>query len=1127
MKRIIHGLWEIPLLMVPIMALSSCADDIPDVVRPDNGLIPMEFKATIMQESTTRADESGFADGDRMGVFVVRYTDGVAGALSMTNNIAGNVAMRFNSGEGTWSAPSDIYWPDNTTMVDVYGYYPFNNALSDVEGYGFEVSADQSKAASDGDLSTYESSDFLWAKTQGAQPGNRIDLSYHHKMAGVKVILQQGEGFDNGEFDKLTKVVTVDNTIRNASINLSTGEVAPAGGYDRNIVMNPESDCYRAVVVPQTVDGGKSTIGITIDGISYCYKYEGGMTYTSGKLHTFTMMVGKKTETGGYKLSLVSREITDWQSDNSSHDFEANSYFVVECPEAGKLQESITKAGADYRNLKNLKVRGKLDYTDCDFIREKMESLASLNIKEVEFPENKLPDGAFHHNKTIRRYILSETIVEIGAEAFWDTEPSSAIVIPESVVKIGDKAFWEIWETGEIVLPGKLEYVGERAFETRAKFEMRLPSTLKYIGDYAFANCPNAYGAITIPPNLEYFGYGAFNGTGINPGDGQKKGDLSGEIVIPTGLVDRLSMNIYFVHGTNITLPEGIREIDRLGGKFNSTVVLPQSLERIEREAFYCTEFPGPIELPANLVFIGFRAFLESNLSGKIVIPDLIDCVSEEAFNKTRISEVVVGDQVLQIEKNAFGRNEELKRVELGKNIEFIGAHAFSDCPQLQLMVVNAKEPPYAPEAFTGCDFTRTIIEVPEGCVDAYRHADGWKQFQNITEHHELAVDVSEIKCLHKGITRSAKVRAEGNWTVSVSDSWISVNQMTGTAKDEIEIIVASQEANAQTRQGTVTLALEGTDYKTVINVTQMASENPEDTLITLNPKTAATGNPIPLIILGDGFTADDIYNGSYKQAMEKTMDYFFAIEPYKSLKEYFTVVTAPACSSDEGISNFYSDKATKFGSYEGVPEVEKVRNYITEVFGNTFTGDWINNATVIMVENYDVFTGWSSIESDGLRIASIGFDSNEMWVYPYDQRGLVQHYAGGAAFAGLGEESVSHFEHIKSCKCPCCNMFSKLNEMKAAGYYANLSLSGKMNDVAWRDFIFHQKYSADVDMWEGGYNHLRGVWRSESQSVMGTFIGYYNAISRYTIYKAAMHRAGLAEPTFEEFVTLDKIEKP
>lgn len=125
-----------------------------------------------------------------------------------------------------------------------------------------------------------------------------------------------------------------------------------------------------------------------------------------------------------------------------------------------------------------------------------------------------------------------------------------------------------------------------------------------------------------------------------------------------------------------------------------------------------------------------------------------------------------------------------------------------------------------------------------------------------------------------------------------------------------------------------------------------------------------------------------------------------------------------------------------------------------------------------------------------------------------------------------LGEEYVTHMEHIKGCTCGFCNKLPEYYSMKSKGLLDNLTLSSKINEAPWREFIFHPKYSQTVDMWEGGYNHLRGVWRSEPQSVMSTYIPYYNTISRYAIYKGIMRRAGLT-PSLDDFIAKDKIEIP
>lgn len=1115
--------WPYIGLLFPLM-FSACADDETALRIDDNsGKTVIEMCASIDQNNESRADESGFADGDRMGVFIVSYNGNNPGNLTAHSNLANNVALTYDAENCKWISVLELYWPDETTPVDVYGYYPFDNAVSSMDAYTFEVAKDQSLKEEDGEMGSYEASDFLWAKAEKAVPGKTVTLSYHHMMAGVKVVLQQGTGFVGDEFHKLTKSVTVDNTRRTASVDLSTGLATAIGAPDYNVVMNNDDNCYRAIVVPQVVEDGKSTIGITLDGTNYAYTRNGGMKYNAGKLHTFTLKIDKSESSGKYTVTFASEAISDWVADSSSHDFEANSYVLVHCPEPGKLKEALSANGIDYLTVKNLKVTGQLGMEDTQLMRSEMKSLASLNLKEATFPhslvymvwnngytefyaDDAIPAGAFQDNKTIRRFVLPETIKEIGANAFGGTEATSAIVIPESVVKIHGSAFSYIWDKTEIVLPSKLEYIGEGAFYTAAKIELRLPSTLKYIGDQAFSHAGNVYGTFSIPSSLEYLGSNAFHGTGH---------DLMGDVVIPPGLLTNIQFEVNFANGTNITLPEGLKRIDRLAGKFNSPVILPQGLEYIGSQAFYDTKFSSPIVFPESVVYIGPGAFLVSNLPGRVEIPPLVDCVKSGSFNCTAITEAIIGDQVLMIEREAFGSNSSLRYVEIGKNMEYIGQGAFGDCVNIQTIVVMAQEPPKASDAFNGCDAERTVLEVPPGCVDVYRNAAGWNTFRNITEHRELAVDLAEVECLEKGVAREAIVRAEGAWRVTKCPSWVHVSPMESTAKDNIEIKV---DPSAEPRAGVIEFTLLGKDYTTEVKVSQLKYEHPEDQEIVLQRASVGTG--VPIMIVGEGFPASRIADGTYMRIMNETMEQFFDIEPYRSLRDHFTVITAPACSAEDGISDYYTDRQTKFSmQYDLTPNLDKARAYAEAVSPGVMKGN-MSNALMIIVANADIFGGWTNIDRDGFSVASVGHVNGA--VYPYDQRGLVQHYAGGMAFAGLGEEHVSHFENIKSCKCGGCNGLSQFYEMKQRGYYANLSISGKMNEAPWRDFIFHPKYSADVDMWEGGHRHLRGVWRSESQSVMGTYIRYFNAISRYTIYQGVKRRAGL-EYSLNDFIANDK----
>ncbi len=1136
-------------LFIPLLIAAACSDDLPNPAESGTeGRMTLEFSALINQDNSSRADESGFADGDCFGVFVVNYSGDTPGTLTLSDNQVNNTSVKYDAEEGKWTTATDIYWLDKTTPADVYGYYPFYNALSDIEAHSFEIFADQSATPSDGDMGAYEASDLLWAKASRVSPGTRIELRFNHIMAGVKVVLQKGEGFEGDAWEKLQRIVTVDNTTRTAAVNLATGVVTPTGTPDRNILMSCEGDTYRAVVVPQSVEAGKSVIGITIDGLTYNFERESGMTYSAGKLHTFTLSIDRREADGTYAVSLVSEEITPWETDRSSHSFEANSYLVVNVPVAGTLKECITAAGADYSTVRNLKITGQLTEEDFTFIREKMSKLACINLKDAKmvhigykeivsdidywerpvlYSDNILPDEALTHMESIHRVILPDGITRLGRNSLSNLRLTSALIIPETVTVIDEWALSCIYgDDASIEMPSALETIGGCAFYgTEATFELKLSNTIKYIGGSAFSRASGATGTFNVPTKLEFLGENAFEGCGH---------DLIGDIVTPATLTEipRSAFNgIGFKQRPKLTIPEGVRKIS--GSAFSNThyasaLKIPESVEIIEGAAFKGTTFPGgSVKLPDNLKYLGRHAFAGCNISGELIFPKSIDLIlggdgdNSGAFCGTQLEKITIGNNVLQIERNAFNGLPNLRNLHIGKNVEYIGSQAFTDAPYLQTVICLAPTPPQAAaDAFVNMYFDKCILEVPESAVEAYRNAVGWNKFQNITPHHELAFNIPDIACLDKGITREGVIRAEGAWSIAECPDWVHVSPDHADYNENLTITVDPMRAGSDQRDGQIVFRLNDKDYTTYTTVRQLAYEHPQDTEIILRSASAGE-REVPVFIVGDGFNADDIASGEYMRRMNETMDQLLAIEPYKSYIDYFTVTTAIACSPDCGSGDVYTVKTNCFDTDGVEPDHNKLKEYVRRV--SSHAGANMSNALIIMVSNYNSFTGWAEIDWDGCSMAGIGIIDD---VYPYDQRGLVQHFAGGEAFAGLGNEAVEHFEHIRGCTCPFCNSLGKFNEMKGRGLYANLSMSSKMSDAPWIDFIFHPKYSGIVDMWEGGYHHLRGVWRSETNSVMNTYIAYYNTISRYTIYREIMRRSG-RPASLDDFITNDKIEIP
>ncbi len=1118
--------------LLALLALCSCSEEITSIIG-EKSQQPIQLSGQIDQENVTRANDYGFVGGDKMGIYIVDRVGGVAGQLGASDNRAQNVLFTYDDDNHRWSSPAAIYWRDEETGIDVYGYYPGVNYVESPTSYAFEVQADQSTEAQNGDLGGYEQSDLLWGKKTSEFTTSQIVLKYNHILAGVRVLLQKGDGITDTEWDKLKKIVLVENTVRKASVDLSTGATAVDGSDVSVVRMAPQSgDSYRAVVIPQTVAAGKQLLSITIDGKTYSHKLDKAMNYQGGKLHNFTMTVNKSADTGDYEVKVTDDGITPWTNDESSHQFTAMMYVTVHCPEIGKLKESIAAAGYDYKTIQNLKVTGELTEEDFQVLRAEMPELRHLNLKSVKvkhvryydgwldhgshdfdlYRDDMLPNNAFwgddNNKRGIHSIVLPSSITAIGDNAFSGLRSLeySTLEIPEGVTKIGVGAFSynEDYNGVELILPSTLDSIGGSAFNPCGfRCELKLTDNIRYIGRNAFGRTPNFYGTFHIPSKLSSID-DVFESLGSD-------GSFDGEIEIPQGITSVSgALTVAMSKRVALNLPAGVKKIGRgWPQKGFKSIHFNDDLEEIGEACFLWYAMPPEgIKLPSSLVKIGYRAFAENGLEGEIEIPEGCLDIGAEAFAGANITKLTLPSHLEVINDRSFGSLHYLTQVTIPKYVNYIGERAFSDDDALRTVICLNPEPPtLGKEAFDGLYFDKVVLEVPEQSVEAYRHADGWKDFQNVTAYHELAFNIPEIICLDKGVTREGILRAEGDWEVSECPSWVTVSPSSGSYKDELTVTVKTN--NGDTREGRIVFKLKGKSYTTYTTVRQVASaEYKEDATVTL--QTASAGvNAIPLFIVGEGYGADDIASGLYLTDMREQMEHLFSIEPYKTYRNYFTVSTAYACSPQSGMSGL-----TKFSSNN-----DKVWQY-AKTYGTSVD----ERAAILVLCNTKAYSNHTDLWDNGLSFSWIGKTED---IYPYDQKGDVLHYFGGRGFGKLGPEYVNHFTFMKACGCPGCNMTNDYNWAREKGWWQNVSITSKMTELPWYHLIFHEKYASHVDVYEGAMNHARGTYRSENQSVMGAaHVYYYNTISREEIVKRILTAAGETF-TFDKFVASDKMELP
>ena len=1099
------------------LSLTGCVKDLdtPTVGEGDTTL-PIQLYNEISQIPTTRVNDEGFCNGDGVGVYVVNYENGSAGTLRLEGNQADNVRYVYDEPNGKWTPDEAVYFRDKHTHVDLIGYYPYSTPTS-VEAYPFEVAKDQSTDAANGLLGGYEASDFLWGKTVDVAPtAQRINIKFQHRMAGALVSLSEGTGFAEGEFAQLEKAVLVTNTIRKATVDLATGEITPSGDVPTTgIVPYKKGGEFRAVVVPQTVAASTPLFSITVDGTPYVFRKTEPFAYTGGKLHKFTIEISKKSESG-LEFKLLGESITAWETDNISHDATAREYIIIDCPEAGTLKECIAAAGKDYTKVKNLKVTGTIDARDFYMMRDEMTALQSINLKEVEiaaweggqigdnwyssFNANEIPDNAFANKSTLIRFVFPENITKIGSSAFSQTNLSGSLIIPNSVTEIGLEAFAYCPLSGTLTLPNSLERIKQYAFASCSGFigALNLPASLKEIGYGAFENCNGFTGNLTLPEELDELGERAF-------------------------------LQCYGFIGS-LTIPHKIKKIENSCfsscSGLNGTLSLPKGLIEIGTTAFSSCSFRGSLTLPENLLIIGADAFNGNQFSGELKLPQSLSVLKEGAFayNQRLTGIVELPDEIVSIAPSVFANCGNLQGVVIPKNVEAIREGAFQDCFQLNSITCKAQNPPQlSATAFAGVAKDNFTVEVPEEAVASYSTAPEWKEFKRFAAHRDFSISRNLFRALNASHSKTLVMRAPSGeaWSVESKPDWVTVEPMNGVGKVEVTVTVAEQPKGAGNRTGEVVFLLDGKDYRSRTTVEQYDYQYGDGDVLTAQRATKGAG--VDLVFMGDCFDAKDIAEGKYLDAMNEAIGYFFAVEPYKTYRDYFNVYTIFGLSPDSGVGDVNTIREAKFGSAYALGGITPDESVCFEYAckAPTVTQDKIGRTLVTLIENTEDYGGITYMWGDGSAIACCPMSRD---VYPYDFRGLVQHEAGGHGFGKLGDEYIYHNAFIQTCTCLCCPHVEEFNANKSRGWFENLSLTGNMYDVPWSHFIFDPQYSNLVDIYEGGYMHMRGVFRSEPNSCMNNNVPYFSAISREAIVKRMKEYAGESY-SFEEFKAHDVLD--
>ena len=249
-----------------------------------------------------------------------------------------------------------------------------------------------------------------------------------------------------------------------------------------------------------------------------------------------------------------------------------------------------------------------------------------------------------------------------------------------AVTTIGDQAFYGCTSLQSIALPESLRRIGGYAFRGCTALEsLALPEEMDEIGNWAFVECTSLAG-LTLPERLDKIGSYAFSGcTAIE------------SIAFPEGLP-----------GTGNGTFDGCTALQ--------SVALPEGMEEIGSYAFAGCTALAAITLPSTTVEINNNAFAGCTSLASVALPERLSVISSQAFyGCTALQSITLPEGLAHVDNGAF------------LNSGLLDVHAL------------AMTPPYAHnDAFDADIYARAALHVPSGAEEAYREAQGWKNFLNI-----------------------------------------------------------------------------------------------------------------------------------------------------------------------------------------------------------------------------------------------------------------------------------------------------------------------------------------------------------------------------------------------------------
>lgn len=364
-----------------------------------------------------------------------------------------------------------------------------------------------------------------------------------------------------------------------------------------------------------------------------------------------------------------------------------------------------------------------------------------------------------YSNTSIESIVFPETIVSIGASAFYSCDRLTEITIPGSVESIGSHALYGCDNIKTLIVEesrnslissfdafsmSSLETLKVyRNIETEGNFydtsnlrSVELGGSITKIWPAAFFYASNLT-SVVIPETVTEIGPRAFYGAGIMsivlPKNLRSIDDEAflecsnlSEISIP-GSVEQLGprtfggcpnlSKVVFESSETPLYMYGVhKEGSSRNGSFSETPVEQLS---IFRNLAYTIAGQNICVSPKNLrkvalggliIEIGQNAFNGASLLEEIVIPETVTAIGQSAFKDTGIKSIVIPKSITSVSDYSFSGCANLSQVILPETLQTIGKQAFGNCTGLREIIIPGSVESIGYGAFYGCGNLRSLV---------------------------------------------------------------------------------------------------------------------------------------------------------------------------------------------------------------------------------------------------------------------------------------------------------------------------------------------------------------------------------------------------------------------------------